>query len=243
MSRVLARAVAFVLLGLGLGAAAGVAWWAVVDLPAYVVNSDGGASISERGLTEFLAGDAWFCALGLVVGALIGLGGWRWFRDLGWPLVLGVCGLAVAASLVCWLVGYQLGPGEFAPRLAAARPGDLVPIELTLRTTASLLVWPFAGGGAGAAGLLARPRRRGAAAAVTPKVGDGQFRRPPARQQLGQQTDDRTGAVHPRLVDGKRHVTHQADTQRRRSGGSDRQETARPPARACRPKRRSLGTR
>ena len=38
VSRVLARAVAFVLLGLGLGAAAGVVWWAVVDLPAYVVN-------------------------------------------------------------------------------------------------------------------------------------------------------------------------------------------------------------
>jgi hypothetical protein len=140
---VLARAVAFAHLGLGLGAAAGVAWWAVVDLPEYVVNTDGGASISERGLTEFLGGDAWFCALGLIVGALIGLGAWRWFRDLGWPLVLGVCALAVAASLVCWLVGYQLGPGEFAPRLAAARPGDLVPIELTLRAKASLLVWPF----------------------------------------------------------------------------------------------------
>ena len=71
---VLARAVAFVLLGLGLGAVAGVGWWAVVDLPAFVVNPDGRASISERGLTEFLGGDAWFCALGLVVGALIGLG-------------------------------------------------------------------------------------------------------------------------------------------------------------------------
>ena len=65
--RDLARAVAFGLLGLGLGAAAGVGWWAVVDLPAYVVNPDGGASISERGLTEFLGGDAWFCALGLIV--------------------------------------------------------------------------------------------------------------------------------------------------------------------------------
>ena len=102
VSGVLARAVAFVLLGLGLGAAAGVVWWAVVDLPAMWSILDGGASISERGLTEFLAGDAWFCAIGLVVGTLIGIGGWRWFRDLGWPLVLGVCGLAVAAS---WSAG------------------------------------------------------------------------------------------------------------------------------------------
>ena len=70
-----------------------------MDPPAYLVNSDGGASISERGLTEFFAGDAWFCAIGLVVGVAVGLGGWRWFRDLGWPLVLVVCGLAVAGSV------------------------------------------------------------------------------------------------------------------------------------------------
>ena len=143
MSRVLARAVAFVLLGLGLGAAAGVAWWAVVDLPAYVVNPDGGASISERGLTEFLAGDAWFCAHRAGRRGADRAGRLALVPRPGLAAGAAVCGLAVAASLVCWLVGYQLGPGEFAPRLAAARPGDLVPIELTLRATASLLVWPF----------------------------------------------------------------------------------------------------
>ena len=52
--------------------------------------------------------------------------------------------LASLAGLLCWVVGYQLGPGPFVPRLAAAEPGDLVPIELTIRAQASLLVWPFA---------------------------------------------------------------------------------------------------
>ena len=56
-----ARIVAFVALGVGLGALAGVVWWAVVDLPAYVVRPDGGAGITERGLSEFVAGDAWVC--------------------------------------------------------------------------------------------------------------------------------------------------------------------------------------
>ena len=51
---------------------------------------------------------------------------------------------AVAAALVCWLMGSQLGPGDFTRRLAAARPGDLVPIELTIRAKAALLAWPFA---------------------------------------------------------------------------------------------------
>ena len=138
-----ARVVAFVALGLGLGAVAGVAWWVIVDLPAYVVRADGAAGISERGLSEFVAGDAWFCAIGLVVGVGLGLVGWKMLRDLGWPLVLLVAAVSVLAALVCWFVGHQLGPTDFVQRLAAARPGDQVPIELTLRTPASLLAWPF----------------------------------------------------------------------------------------------------
>ena len=137
------RVAAYLALGLGLGALAGIVWWAVVDLPGYVVGDDGGAGITERGLSEFVAGDAWFCAIGLFVGVGLGLIGWRQFADLGWPLVLLVAAVATIAALVCWLVGHQLGPTDFVPRLAAARPGDEVPIELTLRARASLLTWPF----------------------------------------------------------------------------------------------------
>ena len=133
----------FLALAVAAGFAAGVVWWAVVDLPTYRVNSDGGAATTERGLSEFISGDAWFVVIGLVVGVGLGLAGWRWLRPLGWSLVLVVGCAAVVAELVCWLVGYRLGPGEFAPRLAAAKPGDLVSIELTLRARASLLTWPF----------------------------------------------------------------------------------------------------
>ena len=111
--------------------------------PAYELNSNGGATTTERGLTEFIAGDAWFCAIGLVAGLLIGLAAWRWLRSLGWTVVLVVLVCAVASALTCWLVGYRLGPGDFSARLAAAQPGQLVPIPLTLRARASLLVWPF----------------------------------------------------------------------------------------------------
>jgi hypothetical protein len=138
-----ARLAGFVAGSLVVGAAAGVVWWLVVKPPAYELNSNGGATTSERGLTEFIAGDAWFCAIGLVAGLLIGLAAWRWLRMLGWTVVLVVLVCALAAALTCWLVGYRLGPGDFSARLAAAQPGELVPIPLTLRAKASLVTWPF----------------------------------------------------------------------------------------------------
>ena len=141
--RLAVRLVAFLGGSLALGATAGVVWWLVVKPPAYELNSNGGATTSERGLSEFIAGDAWFCAIGLVVGLLIGLAAWRWLRTVGWSVVLVVLVCAVASALTCWLVGYRLGPGDFSARLAAAQPGQLVSIPLTLRARASLLTWPF----------------------------------------------------------------------------------------------------
>lgn len=143
-SWLLGRLGAFVLACLGMGAVAGVFWESVVVLPAYEVASDGGASTTERGLTEFFGGDAWFCVTGLVLFLALGSLAWLRFREVGWPLVLVMLVTALGAALICWAVGYQLGPGEFARRLAEAQPGAVVPIELTLRARASLLSWPFA---------------------------------------------------------------------------------------------------
>ena len=133
----------FLALGLGLGALAGAAWPAVVDLPVYVVHADGRASTSERGLTAIFGADAWFCVLGAVTGLLLGAVAWWRLRGLGWPVVLVTTVTAVAAALVCWWVGTALGPADFTTRLATALPGDVVPIGLELRAGASLLVWPF----------------------------------------------------------------------------------------------------
>jgi hypothetical protein len=137
------RIVGFLALSTGVGAGAGVLWWLIVRLPAYRLDSQGRASVSERDLTQFFAGDAWFCLLGLVLGVGLGVFGYRLLRDLGWPLVLVVVIGAGAAGLLCWAVGYQLGPGEFTPRLADAAPGGSVPITLTIRAKAALLFWPL----------------------------------------------------------------------------------------------------
>jgi hypothetical protein len=140
----LARVVAFQLLGAGVGAVAGLVWWWVVDLPGYTVGSDGRAAAGEREIVRFIAADAWFSVLGLVVGLVLGVVGWRQFRALGWPVAPLAALAATVAALTCWAVGYQLGPGPFAARLADARAGAVVPIELTLRARTSLLLWPFA---------------------------------------------------------------------------------------------------
>ncbi|HZL75726.1 MAG TPA: hypothetical protein VFB83_10150 [Propionibacteriaceae bacterium] len=141
--RLAGRIVGFAAASLGLGALAGVVWWLVVKPPAYELSTGGSATTTERGLSQFISGDAWFCAIGLVAGLLIGIAAWRWLRDLGWTVVLVVLVCATASALMCWFVGYRLGPGDFSARLAAARPGELVPIPLTLRARASLLTWPF----------------------------------------------------------------------------------------------------
>ena len=141
--RILVRVVALVALGAGLGALSGLLWHAAVDLPAYRIGSEGGASITERGLAAFIGGDAWFCGIGAVVGLLLGTLAWFGFRRVGWPVVPVAVLAATVAALVCQAVGTRLGPSDFTRRLAAAQPGELVPISLELRAWTSLLVWPF----------------------------------------------------------------------------------------------------
>ena len=137
------QVVLYLLAAGGVGAVAGVLWWQVVPLPVYTVGSNGGASTTERGLTQYVAGDAWFSLIGFGVGVGLGLLAWRVFRRIGWPIVPLVVVASVIAALICWLVGWKLGPGPFPPRLAEAQAGALVPIELTVRAPVSVLVWPF----------------------------------------------------------------------------------------------------
>lgn len=138
------RTLGLVLLCLGIGALAGVLWKMNVTLPGYVVSADGGASTSERGLTEFFGRDAWYSLLALIGGLVLGAASLRGLARLGWPSVLITALGATLSGVVCWVVGYWLGPGPFEPRLAAAREGDFVPIELTLSSPVALVVWPFA---------------------------------------------------------------------------------------------------
>ncbi|GAA3554184.1 hypothetical protein GCM10022197_06640 [Microlunatus spumicola] len=137
------RVVLYAALGLGLGAVAGVVWWAVTDLPTYRVGERGSAATTERGLAGYIAADAWFVVCGAVVGLVVGVLAWRWFGRSGWPVVVLTVVVGAAAGLICWAVGYRLGPGSFPVRLAAAQAGDVVAVDLTVRSRVALLTWPL----------------------------------------------------------------------------------------------------
>lgn len=126
------------------GSLLGIIWALTVPLTSYHINADGGAVTTERGLSDFIAGDVYFTVFGVVAGLAVGILVWRWFGGLGWPSVLIAVLGATVMGISCWQAGWLLGPHEFGPRLAAAKPGDDLEIELTIRAYSSLLVWPFA---------------------------------------------------------------------------------------------------
>lgn len=163
-------------LAASLGLLAAPIWRNLVTLPTYLVQADGSATISERGLTEIFASDAWFAASGAVIGVFLGVVVWKLFSSLGWPCAVIAAGAGLVAGVVCWLVGPLLGPGGFDARLAAARPGDLVPIAFELHAVSALAVWGFAavtpillGSALGPDESIPRePRRRRRATEVAP---------------------------------------------------------------------------
>lgn len=131
----------YVLLSVVLGAVGAVVWRLIVHLPAYTVQSDGKAVTTQAGITQVFQSDAWFAGIGAVSGLLLGLLAWRWFRTLGWlvPVLAGLA--ALVAGVACWQLGSLLGPGPFDQRLAAANPGDVVPIGLELHAPVALALW------------------------------------------------------------------------------------------------------
>ncbi|MGJ6979322.1 hypothetical protein ACSDQ9_02155 [Aestuariimicrobium soli] len=126
------------------GLLAGFIWNVVVVRPEYVMGDDSVASTTERGLTQFFVADSWFVIIGLVAGALIGWFAWLRYGRHGWPVVpMAVVGALVAAALA-WGFGVFLDSGDFETRIAAAKAGDHIPIELALKARTALLVWPVA---------------------------------------------------------------------------------------------------
>ena len=123
------------------GLVTGLIWRLVVTRPGYVVNADGGASTTERGLTEFFAADADFTIIGAIAGILLGLVAWFWFGHRGWITVpLAIAG-SVLAALVCWQFGVLLAGNTFESTLARAEVGQTVRIDLKLSATSAVWVW------------------------------------------------------------------------------------------------------
>lgn len=126
-----------------LGALLGIVWALVAERPGYVVGEDRGASIGERALAGIFAADAVYCLLVSLLGLVVGLAAWVLCRHLGWWVCLvGLAGSFVGAVAV-WQFGMLAGQENFQERLAAASPGDVVPVDLSLHSLSAILLAPF----------------------------------------------------------------------------------------------------
>lgn len=178
--RSLARLAAMAGIGLLLGLLSAVIWAFTVDLPGYTILGDGGAVMGERDLVRVFCSDSHFVIIGAVVGLVLGTLSWLWFKDMGWPVPVLAVVLTLASGVICWQVGRLLGPGPLDERLAAAKPGDIVPIALELRSTSALAVWAFA---------AVTPVLFGSA--IVPEERNGRFASRRGRQrELGDRTDE-----------------------------------------------------
>lgn len=137
--------IAYALLSMVLGVVVGLVWHAVVELPSYTIADDFSANPTERGLTEVFGTDAWFATIGLPTGLLLGWLAWRWFRRIGWLVVLVGLGGATQAAAFAWQMGELLGPNNFAERISTAAAGERVSIDFQLHGAATVLVWLIGG--------------------------------------------------------------------------------------------------
>ncbi|MHA6511755.1 hypothetical protein [Tessaracoccus sp. Z1128] len=127
-----------------LGVLAGLLWSGLTPLPAYTVNDDMTASINERAHTSIVAADVTFAVVTGVVGLVIGAVGWVILHRLGWVVIAVPLIASLGCALTAWQVGLFVGESGFIERLAAARAGDVVRVDLALRSMAALVVAPFA---------------------------------------------------------------------------------------------------
>lgn len=134
-----------VMLCLGVAVIAGVVcaliWHACVHLPIYQVDDKGYATTSERGLTAIFSIDSTFAMIGMVVGVGCGFLSWWALHHRGVVVLVPTIATALVSATVCWAVGTLMGPHDFSDRVAAASPGDEVPVDFRLHTWTPLLVW------------------------------------------------------------------------------------------------------
>lgn len=137
------RLIVFVAASVLVGALGGLLWAATAPRPTYQIQEDLTALISERGQAAMIGADASFVLISGIIGAAVGLAGWFALYRRGWLVIVGSVLGAVAAALMTWRLGLAVGTTGFAQRLASASAGDVVAVDLQLRSLAALMVAPF----------------------------------------------------------------------------------------------------
>lgn len=125
------------------GVIGGLLWWQVTPLAEWTRTQENG-SMDEEQLSRLISVDGWFFVIAGVGGLLSGftMAIWR-KRDPVLMVVLTFAG-ACLATLVMYLVGHSLGPGDVQEALNRANEGDRVPVRLEPQARGVHAIWPLA---------------------------------------------------------------------------------------------------
>ena len=126
-----------------LGLVAGLAWTALAPRAVYVVTGRGSANVVNPETSAFIAADAWYCLIGAVGGAIIGLAGYVLaVRRQGPAPMAAVLAGAVIAGIAARITGERHGLGAFNHQLLTSGTGTLLHAPLSLAGDTSAVFWP-----------------------------------------------------------------------------------------------------
>jgi hypothetical protein len=126
-----------------LGVLAGLAWTALAPRAVYVITGHGSANVVNPETSAFIAGDAWFCLIGVIGGILIGLAGYLVaVRRHGPVPMVAVLAGAIIAGIAARVTGEHQGLGQFNHQLLTSPTGTVLRAPLSLAGDTSAVFWP-----------------------------------------------------------------------------------------------------
>ncbi|HEX9064848.1 MAG TPA: hypothetical protein VF843_07055, partial [Streptosporangiaceae bacterium] len=125
------------------GLIGGLAWSAFAPRAVYVVVSQGSADVVNAETSAFIAADAWYCLIGVIGGAVIGLAGYLiGVRRYGPGPMAAVLLCSVAAAVTARAIGEHQGLARFNHQLLTSPAGTRLHAPLALAGDTSVAFWP-----------------------------------------------------------------------------------------------------